>query len=239
VPQNETTNTAGECYFTIKAEASGNITIFIEGGYDPDNKYVIQAMNKQSMTVEVSKSSVNEGESFIVTVKDSSGTGIEGVLVTVSGIGLSDYTGSDGTVTFTAPEDVGANIQCQIYASKDGYYVEGNLPTITIIHLPQLIVTTDKATYNEGDKVTVTVSENGASVYLNDEFKGIAAGGTFTFTAPEVDKDTTYTITVEKTGFKSASTEITVKNKAGVPGFELVTLIAALGIALILLRRRR
>jgi hypothetical protein len=39
--------------------------------------------------------------------------------------------------------------------------------------------------------------------------------------------------------YETATDTITIKEGGGIPGFELLTLIAALGVAFILLRRRR
>jgi hypothetical protein len=59
-----------------------------------------------------------------------------------------------------------------------------------------------------------------------------------TLTAPDVDKETEYTITASFEDYQDGTLTITIK-PGGIPGFELITLIAALGVAFILLRRRR
>jgi len=49
----------------------------------------------------------------------------------------------------------------------------------------------------------------------------------------------TITATFPGDGYKDGSLTITVKKASGTPGFELLTLIIAIGVAFILIRRRR
>jgi len=236
IPQSTTTDSDGKVTFAITPTTTGKIYIEIQ---NVTSKYYIEVKAISELELTVSAPSVNEGEQFTVTAT-SGGQPVAGVTVTVLGTDLSDTTGTDGKVTFTAP-DVATTATYTITGTKTGF--TSATTYIQIVNLPQLIVTVDKTVVNEGEKFTVTVTAggsmiSGAAVTLDGTTKYTTAG-TITFTAPEVDKDTTYTITATLTGYKQGSTTITVKNKAGVPGFELVTLIAALGIALILLRRRR
>ena len=119
---------------------------------------------------------------------------------------------------------------------------------MTVVNVPKLtIIPPSGKVYGTKDFV-VTVADDegqaiiGAQVTFNgaDYFTG--AGGSVTLTAPDV-KETSkdYTLTATFAGFESASTAtLTIyKTQGGIPGFELVTLIAAIGVALILLRRRR
>jgi len=237
IPQSTTTDSDGMVTFAITPTTTGKIYIEIQ---NVTSKYYIEVKAISELELTVSAPSVNEGEQFTVTAT-SGGQPVAGVTVTVVGTTLTGTTGTDGTVTFTAP-DVATTATYTITGTKTGY--TSATTYIQIVNLPQLIVTVDKTVVNEGEKFTVTVTAggnmiSGAAVTLDGTTKYTTAG-TVTFTAPEVDKDTTYTITATLTGYKqSEPVTITVKNKAGVPGFELVTLIAALGIALILLRRRR
>ncbi|MCD6237589.1 MAG: hypothetical protein J7K13_06540, partial [Thermoplasmata archaeon] len=113
--------------------------------------------------------------------------------------------------------------------------------SITIVGVPQLYIEAP-ATVDAGSTFTVKVTSDTGAVYgvdvtFNGETKTITGPSGVTFTAPSVTKETPYTITATKEGYKDATADITVK-PAGIPGFELITLIAAIGIAFILLRRR-
>jgi len=55
-------------------------------------------------------------------------------------------------------------------------------------------------------------------------------------TAPSEEGD--YTVTATYEDYEDATFVITIK-AGGIPGFELLTLIAAIGVAFILFRRRR
>jgi len=237
IPQSTKTDSDGKVTFAITPTITGKIYIEIQ---NVTSKYYIEVKAISELELTVSAPSVNEGEQFTVTAT-SGGQPVAGVTVTVVGTTLTGTTGTDGTITFTAP-DVATTATYTITGTKTGY--TSATTYIQVVNLPQLIVTVDKTVVNEGEKFTVTVTSggsmiSGAAVTLDGTTKYTTAG-TATFTAPEVDKDTTYTITATLTGYKqSEPVTITVKNKAGVPGFELVTLIAALGIALILLRRHR
>jgi len=237
IPQGTTTDSDGMVTFAITPTTTGKIYIEIQ---NVTSEYYIEVKAISELELTVSAPSVNEGEEFTVTAT-SGGQPVAGVTVTVVGTTLTDTTGTGGTVTFTAP-DVPTTVTYTITGAKTGF--TSATTYIQVVNLPQLVVTVDKTVVNEGEKFTVTVTAggsmiSGAAVTLDGTTKYTTAG-TVTFTAPEVNKDTTYTITATLTGYKqSEPVTITVKNKAGVPGFELVTLIAALGIALILLRRRR
>jgi hypothetical protein len=236
LPQGGTTDKDGIITFVITPTTTGKIYVEIQ---NVTSEYYIDVKAVSTLSIAVSSPSVSEGEQFTVTAT-SGGTAVSGVTVTVIGTNLSGTTGTDGTITFTAP-DIATTATYTITGTKEGYTTATTY--IQIVNLPQLIVTVDKTIVTEGEKFIVTVTAggnmiSGATVTLNGVTKYTTAG-TATFTAPEVDKDTTYTITATLTGYKQGSTTITIKNKAGVPGFELITLIAALGVALILLRRRR
>jgi hypothetical protein len=63
------------------------------------------------------------------------------------------------------------------------------------------------------------------------------AGGVATITAPSTEGS--YPVTVTFPGYASLSDTVTVVKGGGIPGFELLTLVTAIGVAFLLLRRRR
>ena len=76
----------------------------------------------------------------------------------------------------------------------------------------------------------------GATVTFEGETVTSDENGKATFTAPSAKGDYTITATYEK--YQDGVLVITIV-EGGIPGFELITLIAAIGVAFILLRRRR
>ena len=78
-----------------------------------------------------------------------------------------------------------------------------------------------------------TVTVDGTDTYTS------GADGKITLTAPDVTEQTTITVTAAYENYQTGTLTITIDPSGGVPGFELLTLIAALGVAFILLRRRR
>jgi hypothetical protein len=180
---------------------------------------------------------------FTVEAK-SGGVLITDVTVTITFNGTT-YTTTTGTKTLTAPK-VSTSLDYPITATADGY--TDDTVTIKVLNVPKLkIILPSGKVYGTKDFV-VTVADDegqaiiGATVTFNGADYYTGAGGSLTLTAPDV-KETSkdYTLTATFTGFESASTAtLTIyKTQGGIPGFELVTLIAAIGVALILLRRRR
>jgi len=240
IPDDKFTNANGKVTFGITADASGNVTIYMQNGTDPDNPFVIKTAVRKKMTLETEDPTVNEGATFTVTAK-SGGEAITDAIVTVIFDGDS-YTTTTGVVELKAPT-IQETVDYPIKANAEGYTIDAQT-TIKVLNLPNLYITVSKETFSSGETITVKAgADNGNSygitVTLGDKTKTTAGPDGVTFTAPSVTKDTTYTITATKTGYVDAeSVDITVK-QAGIPGFELLTLIAAIGVAFILLRRRR
>ena len=91
-------------------------------------------------------------------------------------------------------------------------------------------VTVSKDDANPAVNALVTL-EGSTTEYYTD------GNGQVTISAPS--SDGTYTITATFGTFQDGIIILTVKGAAPTPGFELLTLIIAIGIAFILLRRRR
>ena len=80
----------------------------------------------------------------------------------------------------------------------------------------------------------------GAMITFNGIVYSTGVGGVATLTAPEYDEDSEeYTIEVTFQNYVKISKVVKIGPAPGVPGFELLSLIAAIGVAFILFRRRR
>ncbi len=233
---NGTTGADGTITFSFVPTATGDINIKVY------NRSTGSKITVTAHTLNIdAPAQANEGETFTVTVKDENGNAVSDAQVTFSGTGETKTTDSSGQVTFTGT--VSGTLPYMTYkltATKAGY--KSDEESITIVGVPQLYIEAP-ATVDAGSTFTVKVTSDTGAVYgvdvtFNGETKTITGPSGVTFTAPSsVTKETSYPITATKDGYKDGKADITVK-PAGVPGFELITLIAAIGIAFILLRRR-
>lgn len=238
LPDDAHTDANGQVSFSITAEASGDITIYIENGTDPDNAFTITAAARKAMTISTDPS-VNEGQTFIVTAK-SNGVVITGVTITFSFNGDTQTT-TTGTITLSAPT-VQTSLDYPIEASAPGYTSAST--SIKVLNVPTLLITLSGSKTSDGKYIspmTVTVSDDSGSLITGATvtFSGTTyttVNGQVTVT---VTKETSGTVTATFTGFESATTASVTVTTGGIPGFELITLIAALGVAFILLRRRQ
>jgi hypothetical protein len=240
-PTDQFTDTAGKVTFSITTEASGNITIFIENETDPDNPFVIMSAARQTMTI-TSDPSVNEGQTFTVQVK-SGATVITGVTITFSFAGQTSTT-TNGVATLTAPT-VSTSLTYTITATADGYTSAST--TIMVINVPKLVII-PPGTHPKGtQKFTITIANDegagvaGAAVAFNGNTYYSGANGITEITAPDVKTKTAdFQISATFTGYTPATAvTITIDQTPGIPGFELLTLVAAIGVAFLLLRRRQ
>jgi hypothetical protein len=127
-----------------------------------------------------------------------------------------------------------------ITATAEGYTsVSG---TIMVLNVPKLIVAIS-GDVKAGQTFTLTVADDagnaviGATVTFEGKTYTTGAGGTVTMTAPTTEGS--YPVSATFPGFGSVSSTVTVLKGGGIPGFELLTLVAAIGVAFLLLRRRR
>jgi len=242
---NGTTGSDGKVAFSIYPTSQGKIKLDVgEEGRTTDTE--IQVTNWQ-LKISVDKTQVNEGTDFTVTViREDTNAPVSDVWVTFSAIVGGKATDATGQAIITAPL-VGATGQYTVAASKEGYLPPDSV-TITVLNVPKLTIILPSAKVYGTKDFTVTVADDGGSAVIGAKvtFNGAdyytGAGGSVTITAPDV-KETSkdYTLTATFTGFEPATEKpLTIwKTQGGIPGFELVTLIAAIGVALILLRRRR
>jgi len=240
LPTNQTTNAEGKVTFAITAEASGNVTIFIEDETDPDNAFVIVAAARKQMTIS-NDPSVDEGKTFTIEAK-SNGVLITGtVTFTFNG---QTWPTTTGVATITAPS-VTTSLTYPVTATADGYTSASG--AIMVLNVPKLTIIPPSGTVSGTQKFVVTIANDagagvtGAKVTIDgvDYLSGV--NGACELTAPDVKEEfQNFQITATFTGYTDA-TAVTIKilKTPGIPGFELLTLVAAIGVAFLLLRRRR
>ncbi len=249
-PTPEMTDENGEAVFTIVPLSSGkaNVTIIHglewneDGTYDWDEFVFttsVLTVTRQTMDITLSATKVYAGQTFTVTVKDD-GTPVKDADVTFDG--TTTPTNANGVATFTAGNPGVESYQYTINIVKDGY--PDATATVLVINTYQIKMTVSPAKPVTGQSFTVTVVANtralaGATV----TFEGVEVtsdnDGKATFTAPTVDKDTDYTVTATYPDDQYEDGTLPITVVKGTPGFELLTLIVAIGVAFILLRRRK
>jgi hypothetical protein len=249
-PEPAMTDENGMVILEVEPQASGklNVTIarnvrYVGGVLDWDNAVVtdtyVTVTSLKTMTIEVSKSPIYEGETLMVTIR-SGVTLVSDAYVTFAG--ETKPTGSDGTVTFVVSDP--GNVDYGIYkvkAQKTGYITPAS-EDVTVLKKWTITISGPSTQPAIDEKFTVTVTARGSGLAgATVTFEGQTAtsdnDGKATFTAPKTKG--TYTVTATYESYETGSASITIKEKGGIPGFELVTLIAAIGVALILLRRKR
>lgn len=239
------TDSNGKVVFSLEPESSGVINVTIArnvrwvGGARAwtnavitDSYITIDSLN--TFNIAVSKSPIYQGETLTVTI--TSGTSpVSGATITFGE--LTGNTDSNGQAEFTVPDPGVESAIYTITAEKNGYITKEK--SITVIKVYTLSATATLG--SDGTTVTVNVilvgkgAAVGATVTFDGKDETTDAYGQVTFTAPAVEKDTDYTATVTYGDLTTTATVRILKT----PGFELLTLIAAIGVAFILLRRRR
>ncbi|MCJ2534303.1 MAG: hypothetical protein LN364_03600, partial [Candidatus Thermoplasmatota archaeon] len=109
-----------------------------------------------------------------------------------------------------------------------------NVPRLIIVVIDEVQATTAFEVAVADDTGSAIV---GATVTFDGKTYTTGVNGIAKLTAPD-DKGA-YPIEVAFVNYVTATDIVTVKAAPGIPGFELLTLIAALGVAFILFRRRR
>jgi hypothetical protein len=237
LPSDVYTDAAGKAQFSITADASGDIVIYIENETDPDNEFVITAAARKPMTISLNPS-VDEGKTFTVEAKSN------GVLITDASVTFifdgQTWPTTTGVATLTAPT-VATSMAYSISATAEGY-VPATGAIVMILNIPKLIVAVS-GEVKAGQTFSLTVADDtgsaviGATVTFEGKTYTTGAGGVVTITAPSTEG--TYPVTATFPGYDAVSGTVTVLKGGGIPGFELLTLIAAIGVAFLLLRRRR
>jgi hypothetical protein len=238
--QNGSTASDGKITFSVVPTKTGKITIAVENR--TSSTYVL-VTNWRLYIDPISQ--INEGASFTVMVRNGSatGAGLAGVQI-IAGT-QSGTTDASGAATFTAPE-VGHNgATLTITATKGGYATA--IITTIVNNVPKLIIIPQSGKIYGTKTFTITVANDdgsgvaGATVTFNGANVLSGANGVTELTAPDVkETSANYQITATFTGYTDATpVTITIYKTPGIPGFELLTLVVALGVAFLLLRRRQ
>jgi len=242
------TDEDGVVELSISPSASGklNVTIarnirYVGGQLTWTNAVVtdtfLTVTSIRTMKVSVSQSPVYEGQMFTVTVTTGAGVSVSGADVEFAGTTVQ--TGSDGKASFTAPDPGVESVAYVIVVEKTGYVSEDK--TITVIKVYDIAIVGPDSAPAAGESFTVTVLAKGqplagATVTFNGKTSTSGGDGKLTLTAPDSAGD--YTVTASFPNYDDGTLTITI-GEGQIPGFELFTLIAALGVAFIILRRRR
>jgi len=240
------TDSDGQAVFDIVPLSSGkaNVTI-IQGLEWTSTGYTSTAVvytddlltvSRLIMDATVSPTKVYAGDTFTVTVKDGDGKLIDDANVLFNGETKST---DDGVVTFTAPNPGIESYEYPIKVSKSGYPDEST--TVLVINIYQIKITGPKEVESE-EKFTVTVVAKGSALAgATVTFEGDTAttdnDGKATFKAPS--KKGTYTVTASYEDEQYTAGTLDVKVVDASPGFELLALIVAIGVAFLLIRRRK
>ena len=196
-----------------------------------------KSSDDKKLTINIDKT-INESEVFYVTVKDSNNILLKDVTVTFNNV--EKLTSENGSVSFVAPS-VTSNTFYTIEASKYGYPPTSasteiiDLDSNGVSSRKLLISVAPIVMENEGFTVIVRNDQGDLISGAQVTFKGIELStdfkGTVNFTAPDVSWDENLEILVKKSGYESASEEITIKNSQEFQFWYLV--IAAIVILII------
>jgi hypothetical protein len=241
------TDADGKVQISINPLASGKLNVTLardlayEGGQlNWTNAVVtdtyVTATSLKTLKITLSKSPIYEHETLKVTVK----SGINVVSgVDVEFAGTTKSTDDDGEATFTVPDPGVESVVYTITAEKTGYLPAEK--SLTVIKVYGITVLGPSSGIAAGETFTVTILARGsplagATVTFNGKTSTSGGDGKLTLTAPSEKGD--YTLTASYEDYEDFTMTITV-TEGGIPGFELLTLVAAIGVAFILLRRRR
>jgi hypothetical protein len=239
------TDEDGMVVLTVSPQASGKLNVTIAR----DIKYVGNQLNWtnavvtdtyitvtgiKTMVISVSKSPIYQGETLTVTVTYGA-TPISDVDVTLGTVTVK--TGADGTAQFTVPDPGVEYAIMKVIAKKTGFVSVSE--DITVLKKYSITITGPDEVKTETEFTVTVVAKGsglaGATVTFEGQTKTTDNQGKATFTAP--DEEGTFTVTATYENYQSGTLSVVVKVES--PGFELMMFIVALGVAFILLRRRR
>ena len=227
------TNTNGKVTFAFIPLVTGNIKIFIEERESDEVIEITSWVLKIAVDLQIKEDTI-----FTVIVNNGDGQRENDVLVTFDG--KLQTTGTGGLVTFTAPK-VTSDRSYKIKVSKEGFNPDE--VTVTILNVPRLMIIIDISEITAGKTFDVTVADDegkaviGAIIKFNSLNYTTGANGLATLTAPSAEGD--YNIESTFMDYVNADVVSIHVNPVKTPGFEIIIFIASLGIALILLRKRK
>jgi len=244
----------GKVKLSLNPQVTGNISLDV-GAIGRTVEDIVITATGWVLNIVVSPNTVDEGQTFTVTVtREDDNEPVDGATVKV--LGYETKTGTqvpNGVATFTAPT-VTSDRSYTITASHTGYAAEPDQITVFVTNLPALAIAADLtvrpcATYEIAVSNTDTgIGVVGATISIIDPDGNelgpysTKSGGALSITVPKTTGE--YKITATFANFQKAEFTVTVEgscetDEEPTPGFELLTLIAAIGVAFILLRRRR
>ena len=196
-----------------------------------------KSSSQEQLKIE-SQNTVNESEFFPVLVKDSSNILLSDVLVIFNS--EQKTTNEYGIVEFVAPNVTSTSFYL-IEASRSGY-----LPALSSVEIIDLedsngvastkleICVEPSIIENEAFRVTVRDDQGNLIAGVQVTFKGTSLEtdfkGEVTFSAPDVAWDEIHNIRATKSGYSSASAEITIKNVEGFQYWYLIIVVIAISI---------
>jgi hypothetical protein len=248
VPAPVPTDENGMVIFSIEPEASGkaNVTMIGEMEYIDDvltwddeiiTDSYLTITSLKGLKVSISKSPIMEGETLTVTV--TSGDMIAVANADVEFGEQTASTDSSGIASFTVPDPGVDSAVYNVMAEKTGY-----LPAeraITVLKMWEITITGPTGELTTGSTFTVTIIARGSPLAgavctFEGTTKTSDGDGKVSFTLPSAEG--TFTVSATYENYETGTYEVTVV-EGGIPGFELLTLIAAVGVAFVLLKRRR
>jgi len=236
------TDADGMAEFSVDPSSSGKLNVTIikdinDRTQDITTDTYVTVTHLRELTMTFSKSPIYEGETLTVTVK-SGESPVKNVNVTF-GINTKK-TEADGTATFEVPDPGVDSAIYDVEAKKTGYTTATK--SITVINKWDISIIAPSGKIETGKSYTFTIVAKGqplagATITFNDKTYTSDGDGKITLTMPDTKGE--YTVTATFPNYIDKKVTFTVSASSGTPGFELLTLIAALGVAFILLRRRR
>jgi hypothetical protein len=246
-PEPVETDAIGQVVLSVQPVASGKLNVTIardlhyeDGVLDWTDAVVtdtyITATSLKPLSIDLSQSPIFQDQTLTVTVKSGDNT--------VSGITVkfgqeTKTTDASGEAAFTVPDPGVESATYKVTASKEGYTSASE--DITVIKRFDITITGPTGEISAGQQITVTILAKGsalagATVTIDGETYTSDENGKATITIPSTEGSYTVTATFEQ--YKDGELTITV-GAGGIPGFEALTLIAALGVAFIILKRRK
>jgi hypothetical protein len=248
----------------IKTDANGVFTFQNVEANVGEEYYVVSVSSDRTATSGKAKARVEVGYTTTANVvlplelapgaiegqvTDSVGNPVEGAEVIVEGV-APVMTDAEGNFAFAGmyPGDYTVAASAKGESAEESVTVaEGETAYVTValpIVPPKLEVTApDNVT--EGDSFNVTVTLNGqpvagAVVTIGDQNAVTKSDGIAQLKAPDVDSDQSYDVAASSME-ADGSASILVKNRAGIPGFEAIIALIAIGLAgaVVALRRRK
>lgn len=236
----------GMAILSVTPQASGKLNVTIARNLHYENgrlnwtnavvtDTVITVTSLKPLEISVSATPIYEGETLTVTVK-SGNNPVEGAIVKFGT--QTETTDSSGQATFEVPDPGVEFAVFTVTAEKTGYTSAEK--SVTVIKKYEITIVGPSEPPKAGSKFTITIIAKGAplagaTIEFNGKTYTSDGEGKVTLTAPS--KPGKYTVRATYENFDTGTLEIEIK-EGGIPGFELVTLIAAIGVAFILLRKR-